>query len=226
MAVYASANCVTIGWCNGFYSAIKRFFAPNNAYFLLRILWYLYILVCAEPDANWPLIYVILQDHCTRMCKQMVFIPSILRHTAKLFGYLIPFNLPHHARLRIWLVAWTSLWWDYITGRTTLPLWLPWYWVICRYQTFKLYTSTVKSCETPPRYSVIHGAAKYTGKILRFVRWIFPLQSQFSLICTWTNGRANNRYTGDLRRHRTHCDVTVMISQKLWLRDLAKYGDT
>ena len=45
----------------------------------------------------------------------------------------------------------------------------------------------------------------------------FPLQSlvtrssDVSLICAWTNGWANNRHAGDLRRHCTHCDVTVMI---------------
>ena len=33
----------------------------------------------------------------------------------------------------------------------------------------------------------------------------------FSLICAWTNGRANRRADGDLRRHRTHYDVTAMI---------------
>ena len=31
-----------------------------------------------------------------------------------------------------------------------------------------------------------------------------------SLICTWINGWVNNREIGDLRRHRTHYDVTVM----------------
>ena len=33
---------------------------------------------------------------------------------------------------------------------------------------------------------------------------------EFSLICTWINGWANNREAGGLRRHRTHYDVTVM----------------
>ena len=33
----------------------------------------------------------------------------------------------------------------------------------------------------------------------------------FSLICVCINGWVNNRETGDLRRHRAHCDVTVMI---------------
>ena len=32
----------------------------------------------------------------------------------------------------------------------------------------------------------------------------------FSLICRWTNGWVNNWYTGDLRCHGTHYDVTVM----------------
>ena len=32
----------------------------------------------------------------------------------------------------------------------------------------------------------------------------------FSLICPWMNDWVNNREAGDLRRHRTHYDVTVM----------------
>ena len=33
----------------------------------------------------------------------------------------------------------------------------------------------------------------------------------FSLICVWLNGWVNNREAGDLRRHRAHYDVIVMI---------------
>ena len=33
----------------------------------------------------------------------------------------------------------------------------------------------------------------------------------FSLVCAWKNGWVNNRDAGDLRRHRAHYDVTVMI---------------
>ena len=32
----------------------------------------------------------------------------------------------------------------------------------------------------------------------------------FTLICAWINDWVNNREAGDLRRHRTHCDVIVM----------------
>ena len=33
----------------------------------------------------------------------------------------------------------------------------------------------------------------------------------FSLICAWINGWGNPRETGDLRRHRAHYDVIVML---------------
>ena len=33
----------------------------------------------------------------------------------------------------------------------------------------------------------------------------------FSLICVWTNGWANNRDAGDLRRHRVHYGVIVIF---------------
>ena len=34
----------------------------------------------------------------------------------------------------------------------------------------------------------------------------------FSLICVWINGWVNNRKAGDLRRHRAHYDVIVMVN--------------
>ena len=33
----------------------------------------------------------------------------------------------------------------------------------------------------------------------------------FSFICAWINGWVNNRDAGDLRRHRAHYDVTVIV---------------
>ena len=38
----------------------------------------------------------------------------------------------------------------------------------------------------------------------------------FSMICAWANRWANNRDTGDLRRHRAHHDVTVMTGCICW----------
>ena len=40
----------------------------------------------------------------------------------------------------------------------------------------------------------------------------------FSLICAWTNGWANTRDAGDLRRHCAHYDVTVIF----WMVDTVK----
>ena len=41
-------------------------------------------------------------------------------------------------------------------------------------------------------------------------QWRWALM--FSLICTWINSWVNNPEAGDLRRHRAHCDVSVMES--------------
>ena len=35
----------------------------------------------------------------------------------------------------------------------------------------------------------------------------------FSLIHAWTNSWVNNGDAGDLRRHRAHCEVSVMVSK-------------
>ena len=63
---------------------------------------------------------------------------------------------------------------------------------------------------------------KHFPRYWPFVRGIYrpPLNSpqkkwrgalMFSLICVWINGWVNNREAGDLRRHRAHYDVTVML---------------
>ena len=50
-----------------------------------------------------------------------------------------------------------------------------------------------------------------------------------SLICTWTNVRANNRYAGDLRSHHSDCGVTMIHSfhnvRKFAPRDICPHWD-
>ena len=49
------------------------------------------------------------------------------------------------------------------------------------------------------------------GPILWSVGWgVSRRYCRSCFICAWTNGGANNRGAGDLRRHRAHYDVTVM----------------
>ena len=56
-----------------------------------------------------------------------------------------------------------------------------------------------------------HLCGEFTGP-----RWIPRTKASdaelwcFLLICAWINGWVNNREAGDLRRHHTHYDVTVM----------------
>ena len=50
------------------------------------------------------------------------------------------------------------------------------------------------------------GNPPFTGRLPFQRRWALV----FSLICVWTNGWANNRDAGDMRRHRAHSDVTVI----------------
>ena len=46
----------------------------------------------------------------------------------------------------------------------------------------------------------------------------------FSLVCAWINEWVNNGDAGDLRRHRAHHDVSVMILQcTSWLSDNGRY---
>ena len=44
----------------------------------------------------------------------------------------------------------------------------------------------------------------------------------FSLNCAWIKGWVNTREAGDLRRHRAHYDVIVMIFYHKWGRGVAK----
>ena len=55
------------------------------------------------------------------------------------------------------------------------------------------------------------------------VTGVFPSQKPVtrsfgSLICAWINGWVNNRAAGNLRRHRAHYDVSVMV-RMLWKYD-------
>ena len=47
----------------------------------------------------------------------------------------------------------------------------------------------------------------------------------FSLICAWINDWVNNREAGDLRRHRAHYDVTVMIEVSVAIKTLRPKQD-
>ena len=57
--------------------------------------------------------------------------------------------------------------------------------------------------------TLCEGDPRVTGGFPHKEQWRGAVM--FSLICAWPNGWANNRGVADLRRHRTHYIVIVMI---------------
>ena len=64
--------------------------------------------------------------------------------------------------------------------------------------------------ETLPRYwPFVRGIHRFPVNYPHKGQW--GGARNFSLVCAWINGWVNNGEAGDLNRHRTHYDVTVMI---------------
>ena len=60
----------------------------------------------------------------------------------------------------------------------------------------------------PRNWPFVRGIHRSAGNFTHKGQWRRALM--FSLICVWVKGWINNRESGDLRRYRTHYDVTVM----------------
>ena len=82
-----------------------------------------------------------------------------------------------------------------------------------------LNTNEMKACVSNHIPQCIQITTPVTSEFPHKGQWHGALM--FSAICAWTNGGVNNRATGDLRRHRTHYDVIVMIIYKLLALDVA-----
>ena len=67
---------------------------------------------------------------------------------------------------------------------------------VIKWKHFPRYWPFVRGIHRPPENSPHKG--QWRGALM------------FRLICPWINRWVNNREAGDLRRHRTHCDVIVM----------------
>ena len=80
-----------------------------------------------------------------------------------------------------------------------------------KYHVEKVHVMVTSSNEKHfPRYwPFVRGIQQWPVNSPHKGRWRGALM--FSLICAWTNDWANNREAGDLRRHRAHHDVTVMV---------------
>ena len=58
--------------------------------------------------------------------------------------------------------------------------------------------------------AICAGNSPVTGEFPHKGQWRGALM--FSLMCAWINGWVNNREAGDLRRHRAHYGIRVMIN--------------
>ena len=72
---------------------------------------------------------------------------------------------------------------------------------VIKWKHFPRYWSSVRGIHRSPVNSPHKG--QWRGALM------------FSLICTWIKAWANNGEAGDLRSHRAHDEVTVMVNQHL-----------
>ena len=96
-----------------------------------------------------------------------------------------------------WLNLWTAY---YVHGDLNLIIWnLSWW----RHQ-IETFSVLLALCA---------GKSPVNGEFPHKGQWREALR--FSLICAWTNGWVNNRYAGDLRRHRPHYNATVIMFESI-----------
>ena len=74
-----------------------------------------------------------------------------------------------------------------------------------------------------PRYwPFVRGIHRWPVNSPHLGQWRGALM--FSLVYAWINGWVNNRGAGDLRRHRVHYDVMVMLLQNIIVGDANNFG--
>ena len=111
-------------------------------------------------------------------------------------------NLSYHKYLKIarsthWVSSCRIIFWKWGCFRVINSLW---FWLIQDDVIKLIFSASLALCEgNPPAPVEFH----YKGQWRRIL--------MFTLICARTNDWANNRNAGDLRRHRAHHDVTVML---------------
>ena len=76
---------------------------------------------------------------------------------------------------------------------------------------WEIYDDVTKWKHFPRYWDFVRGIHRWPVNSPHKGQWRGALM--FLLICAWINGCANNREAGDLRRHRIHYDVIVMMEK-------------
>ena len=96
------------------------------------------------------------------------------------------------------------------------------YWILCTvvqwwlHEMETFHDDVIKWTHFPRYWPFVRGIHRSQVNSPHKDQW--PGALMFSLIFVWINNWVNNREAGDLRRHRSHYDVTVMfrVTGPLW----------
>ena len=81
-----------------------------------------------------------------------------------------------------------------------------------KYHAVIFHDVVIKRKHFPRYWPFVRGIHRSSVNSPQIGQWSGALM--FSLICAWICGCANNRYIGDLRRHRAHHDVILIHDQQ------------
>ena len=80
---------------------------------------------------------------------------------------------------------------------------------VIKWHIFHVHDDVIKWKYFPRNWPFVPGIHRSPANSPHKGQWRGALM--FSLICVWINGWVSNREAGDLRRYRTHYDVTVIL---------------
>ena len=141
---------------------------------------------------NIGLLWVRFTDFHLRTISQEIAQPSLIKISLKNTDKKFHVILPQASELNNDAV--NSPWWDYLSLMKYILIIKP------SNGNIFLITGPLWGESTRDRWIDSLHKGQWNGALM------------FSLICAWTKGRAINHGAGDLRRHRAHCDITVMCT--------------
>ena len=111
----------------------------------------------------------------------------------------------HHARDMDWNIHgdFLQLKWKSMAQQRGLITW-----------SYRNHDDVIKWKHFPCYWPSVRGIHRFPVNSQHKGQWRGALMSY--LICVWINGWVNSREAGDLRRHRAHCDVIVMMQRCGW----------
>ena len=114
-----------------------------------------------------------------------------------------------------WIIFVRLYWW-----KSSLVQIIAWYWTrhylnqwwpTSPMQNYIMHDDVIKWKHFPRYWPFVRGIYRSPVNYPHKGQWRRALM--FSFICVWINGWVNNREAGDLRRHRAHLHIIVMINK-------------